>query len=257
MALQDLVFRVRSKGRRILGLPPLLDSWSSYALDPAERVRVSAAANSGVAKAFFAHQGRIVNKWIHYLDIYDRHFAAYRNTPIRMLEIGVSKGGSLDLWREYFGANATIFGIDVNPECAGYATPPNQIRIGSQDDPLFLRSVADEIGPLDIVLDDGSHVGRHQRISFDVLFPMVKEGGLYIIEDLHTSYWPISHEGGYRRKGTAIEYVKALIDDMHGWYHWKAGTTPAKNQIGAIHVYDSMVVLEKRKIHRPAHTVAG
>lgn len=257
MAIQDLVFRVKRKGRRILGLRPLLDGWSSYALDPTERARLSAAADSGIAKTFFAHRGRLVNKWIHYLDVYDRHFATYRNTAVRMLEIGVSKGGSLELWREYFGADATIFGIDVDPECAGYATPPNQIRIGSQDDPLFLRSVADEIGSLDIVLDDGSHIGRHQRISFDTLFPVLKEGGLYVIEDLHTSYWPVSHEGGYRRKGTAIELVKTMIDDMHGWYHRESITTPARDQIGAIHIYDSMVVLEKQKVHRPTHTVAG
>lgn len=257
MALQDLAFRAAAKWRRTLGLPPLLDSWSSFALDPAEFARLSAAASSGVAKTFFAHRGRLVNKWIHYLDIYDRHFAVYRNTPVRMLEIGVFKGGSLDMWRDYFGADATIFGIDVNPECAAYVTPPNQIRIGSQDDPPFLRSVADEIGPLDIVLDDGSHVGRHQRVSFDTLFPAVKEGGLYVIEDLHTSYWPVSHEGGYRRKGTAIEHVKTMIDDMHGWYHRKAIRTPAKDQIVAIHVYDSMVILEKGKINRPAHTMVG
>ena len=184
-------------------------------------------------------------------------FESYRNTPVRMLEIGVYKGGSLDMWREYFGEDATIFGIDIDAECAAYATPPNQVRIGSQDDPHFLRSVTEEIGPLDIVLDDGSHIGRHQRASFDTLFPAVKEGGLYVIEDLHTSYWPVSHEGGYRRKGTAIEHVKTMIDDMHGWYHRKAITTPAKDQIGAIHIYDSMVVLEKRTIKRPTHTIAG
>lgn len=257
MALQDLAFRVMRKGRRILGLQPLLDDWDSFAVSPAERARLSAAASSGVAQTFFMHRGRLVNKWIHYLDIYDKYFASYRNTPVRMLEIGVFKGGSLDMWREYFGADASIFGIDVDPACAAYATPPNQIRIGSQDDPHFLRSVVNEIGPLDIVLDDGSHIGRHQRISFDTLFPAVKEGGLYIIEDLHTSYWPVSHEGGYRRKGTAIELVKTLIDDMHGWYHWKAVTTPAKDQIGAIHIYDSMVVLEKQKVNRPTHTMVG
>lgn len=257
MALQDFVFRAAGKGRRILGLPPLLDDWTSYALGPAEHARLSAVASGGLPKTFFAHRGRIVKKWVHYLDIYEKYFAGYRDTPVRMLEIGVYKGGSLDMWREYFGADATIFGIDIDPECAAYATPPNQIRIGSQDDPQFLRSVANEIGPLDIVLDDGSHIGRHQRVSFDTLFPAVKDGGLYVIEDLHTSYWPFSHEGGYRRKGTAIEHVKTMIDDMHGWYHRKAITTPAKDQIGAIHIYDSMVVLEKRKINRPTHTIAG
>jgi hypothetical protein len=84
-----------------------------------------------------------------------------------MLEIGVFKGGSLELWREYFGPAATIFGVDVNPKCADYVTAPNQVRIGSQDDALFLEKVVLEIGTLDIVLDDDSHIGHHQRRSFE------------------------------------------------------------------------------------------
>lgn len=257
MALRDLTFRAVEKGRRMIGLPPLLPVWSTFALDQAGRVRLSTLASGEFAKVFFAHRGHAIFKWVHYLDIYERHFEAYRNTPVKMLEIGVLKGGSLEVWRKYFGVAATIFGIDVNPECAAFATPPNQVRIGSQDDPQFLRAVADEIGAIDIVLDDGSHIGRHQRVSFDTLFPFVKDGGLYVIEDLHTSYWPNSHEGGYRRKGTAIEHIKDMIDDMHGWYHRKAMGTPAKHQIGAIHVYDSIVVIEKRKVERPCHTTSG
>ncbi len=67
---------------------------------------------------------------------------------------------------------------------------PNQVRIGSQDDPAFLRSVIDEMGSPDIILDDGSHVSDHQKISFETLWPLLKVGGLYVIEDLHTAYFP-------------------------------------------------------------------
>jgi cephalosporin hydroxylase len=257
MALFDLKFRATEKVRKIAGLPSQIIDLDTFELDPAEKTRLSAAASDGIGKLFFAHQGRIIIKWIHYLDIYQHHFAAYRNTPVKFLEIGVFKGGSLELWRNYFGMNAMIFGIDIEPACATYVTPPNQVRIGSQDDAHFLRSVVDEMGAPDIILDDGSHVARHQRASFETLFPLLKDGGLYVIEDLHTSYWPFPWEGGYRRKGTMIEQIKDMIDDMHGWYHRKPTPTPASDHIRAIHIYDSIVVIEKQKIERPSVTEVG
>jgi hypothetical protein len=255
MALRDLAFRGLNKGFRLVGLPSLSVDLKTFEVDPTQRTRLSARASVGLEKIFFAHHGRLITKWIHYPYIYERHFAAYRNTSVKMLEIGVHKGGSLELWREYFGADATIYGIDINPECKNCATPPTEVRIGSQDDPEFLRSVVNEIGVPDIILDDGSHNGPISRISFDILFPSLSDGGLYVIEDLHTSYLPGTNEGGYRRKGTGIEFIKDMVDDMHAWYHKKATTTPARDQIGGIHVYDSVVVIEKQKIERPSYIV--
>jgi hypothetical protein len=253
MALSDLFFKALYSASQKLGTPKLQFNSRAYKLDPAERTRLSAEASDGIGKLFFAHHGRVIHKWVHYLDIYERHFAPYRNTPVRMLEIGVFMGGSLELWREYFGTDARIFGVDLDPECANRVTPPNQVRIGSQADAKFLRSVVDELGPPDIILDDAAHIGRLQRASFDALFPLLREGGLYVIEDLSTSYWRGVYEGGYRRKGTGIEFIKDMIDDMHAWYHNKPTGTPAKEQIGAIHVYDSIVVIEKRRVKPPAH----
>jgi hypothetical protein len=253
MPLRDLAFRAAERGRRIIGLPSRSLDLQVFAIDSAESSRLLAESSSKMGKLFFGHKGRLAHKWIHYLDIYERHFAVYRNTPVRMLEIGVAEGGSLEMWREYFGPDATIFGIDVNPECETLTTPPNQVRIGSQDDPDFLRSVVNEIGTPDIILDDGSHRASHQRVSFDTLFPLLRFGGLYVLEDLHTSYFQGAFEGGYRRKGTAIERVKDAIDDMHAWYHNKPTTTPARDQIGAIHIYDSITVIEKKQNERPSH----
>ena len=121
--------------------------------------------------------------------------------------------------------------------------------------PLFLQEVIKEMGAPDIVLDDGSHIGT---ISAELrnLSPHLAPGAIYVIEDLHTSYWP-AFSGGYRRKGTAIEYIKLLIDDMHAWYHNIPVTTPAKTEIGAIHLYDSMVVIEKRRRGQPGHLQVG
>jgi hypothetical protein len=226
-------------------------------IDPHEKDAVASQTTGALAEVFFGHRGRIVHKWVHYLEIYERHFAPYRNTPVKMLEIGVFKGGSLEMWREYFGETATIFGVDINSDCAGYVTAPTQVRIGSQDDPLFLKKVILEMGTPDIVLDDGSHIGCHQRKSFDTLFPLLKPGALYVIEDLHTSYWPEPYAGGYRRETTAIGHIKQMIDDMHAWYHNSPVTTPAKTDIGAIHLYDSIVVIEKKRRQQPGHIQVG
>lgn len=257
MALGDRAFNVAQTVRKQLGVPLHTTNLDSFMIGPEEARSRCSQSMGELHKLVFAHQGRTVHKWLQYLEVYARHFAAYRNTPVRMLEIGVDKGGSLEIWRKYFGEDAVIFGIDIDPECASRVSPPNQVRIGSQADLVFLRSLIDEMGTPDIVLDDGSHWARHQRVSFDTLFPLLREGGLYVIEDLHTAYFHGAWEGGYRRRGTAIERVKDMIDDMHAWYHTKKTTTPARDQIVGIHVYDSIVFIEKKKVERPCCTKIG
>jgi len=160
------------------------------------------------------------------------------------------------MWRSYLGPQATIYGIDIDPLCAGRVDAPNQVRIGSQDDPEFLQRVVAEMGGVDVILDDGSHIGKHQIKSFDVLFPLLADQGTYLIEDLHTSYW-LTHGGGLRRRGTAIEFVKTMIDDLHGWYHAGGGRTPARHEIASIHMYDSIVAIEKRAKTKPLHVQVG
>ena len=103
------------------------------------------------------NEGVKVHKWHHYLPLYDRYFGQYRGTPVKFLEIGVNNGGSLQMWRRYFGPDAVICGIDINPDCAQYDGQSGMVRIGSQDDPEFLASVIEEMGGIDAVLDDGSH----------------------------------------------------------------------------------------------------
>ena len=253
MIIEDMTYAVVRKIRHLLHLSQPHPTVPDFALTP----NLTKETKGEISRLFYEPSRHPVHKWVHYLEICENYFAAHKYTAVKMLEIGVNQGGSLDLWRRYFGSQATIFGIDINPACANVATPPNQVRIGSQDDASFLQSVIDEMGAPDIVLDDGSHVAKHQRASFEILFPLLKEGGIYMIEDLHTAYWPDDYDGGYRRPGTAIEYVKQMIDDMHAWYHDKPTMTPAKDQIGAIHVHDSIVVIEKRRRERPGHMIIG
>jgi hypothetical protein len=205
---------------------------------------------------FWGPAGQDVHKWHHYLPLYDRYFAPYRDRQgLRMLEIGVSLGGSLGLWRQYFGPSLTLFGIDILPSCARFDGVHGQVRIGSQDDPAFLHRVVDEMGGLDIVLDDGSHESRHIRASLAALFPRLSEGGIYMIEDLHAAYAP-GPEGGLRAPGSFMEDLKRMIDDLHHWYHGEGQDEPAtRDHLLGIHVHDSLVVLEKGFKAPPRHTV--
>lgn len=197
---------------------------------------------------------QIVHKWHHYIPIYDRYFAPWRNRPLRFLEIGVFKGGSLSMWRKYFGADATLFGIDINPACAAFDGLAGQVRIGSQDDPAFLARVVEEMGGVDIVLDDGSHTMAHVRATFEHLFPKVTQGGLYMVEDLHTAYWR-KFGGGYSSKDNFFNYVREITDDLHSWYHDRGMRhEQVSRHCSGIHLYDSIVVFDRKDRVAPTHS---
>lgn len=246
-------FKLRQKAGR--DRPPM----SLQAMQVAPEAARAALADepSDLAAIFLGNEDRLIHKWLHYFPIYERYLSAYRETGVRMMEIGVFRGGSLGMWRRYFGPQAVLTGVDINPDCAAYVDPPNRVAIGSQDDPAFLRRTVAEMGGLDIVLDDGSHIARHQRASFDILFPLLAEGGLYIIEDVHTAYWTGEFEGGYGRPGTAVELGKGLVDDLHHWYHQCGLTSAHGEHVGAVHFHDSIVVIEKRRSAAPRHSMIG
>jgi len=210
--------------------------------------------DGALLKFFSENSGPLVHKWHHYIPIYSRYFSRFRSTKVRFLEIGVSKGGSLTMWRNYFGEDAIIFGIDIDPDCAQYDNISGSVRIGSQIDEKFLKSVIEEMGGVDIILDDGSHHMNHIPKTLNVLYPFLSENGIYMIEDLHTAYWP-SFGGGYRSKKNFFNMTRGLIDDMHHWYHGKSIKFPKiSKECTAIHIHDSIVVLEKNKVFAPVHS---
>lgn len=198
-----------------------------------------------------------VHKWHHYIPIYDRYFSRFRGRPLKFLEIGVSDGGSLDMWRRYFGLDAVIYGIDIDERCRAFNGVSAEVRIGSQADPEFLNGVVDEMGGVDLVLDDGSHVMEHIRASLGALFPRLSTGGTYMIEDLHTAYWQ-RFGGGHGEPANIFNLMRNLVDDMHHWYHG----APVQHRgigdmISGMHLHDSIVVLEKDPIYRPEHSKVG
>ncbi len=210
---------------------------------------------SELAGIFRNNTGSQIHKWHHYFEIYERHLGHLRGERFKMLEIGVFRGGSLELWRTYFGEQAEITGIDIDPNCAQFDGIAGNVRIGSQADEAFLRKTAEEMGGIDVIIDDGSHDNLHISKSFDVLFPLLSEGGIYIVEDLHCSYWPV-FSGGYSYPWSFINRAKRLVDDMHHWYHRRGQRDRvARDHLRAVHFYDSVIVFEKRRIEPPVNTI--
>ena len=158
------------------------------------------------------------------------------------------------MWRKYFGENATIFGVDIDPACAAYDGVNGAVRIGSQEDSSFLEKVVEEMGGVDIILDDGSHIMSHIKASLKTLFPLLERRGLYFIEDLHTCYWR-EWGGAYCSNSNFFGMVNELVNDIHHWYHDSGMTYPDISAfLTGIHVHDSIVVLEKGLVVPPAHS---
>lgn len=210
-------------------------------------------------KYFAGNTGKVIHKWKHYFEIYDKHFSRFRGGITNIVEFGVCGGGSLQMWKHYFGRKANIFGIDINPKCKSLEEERIKIFIGDQEDRSFLRSLAKEIPSIDILIDDGGHTMKQQINTFEELFPCVQKNGVYLCEDLHTSYWP-DYQGGYKKAGTFIEYSKDFIDYINAWHSREPDTlnvTDFTKSVHSLHYYDSILVIEKRLIRQPFHLRTG
>lgn len=245
----------RASGTTSLASPEEIGRFAfDQSLDVSADIKGKYGFDGELVEIYASNKRQLIHKWHHYIPIYDRYFSSFRTKKIRFLEIGVSKGGSLNMWRKYLGDDAIIYGIDIDPGCYAFNGISGQVRIGSQDDPAFLQSVITEMGGVDIVLDDGSHRMDHILNSLKYLFPRLNLGGIYLIEDLHTAYWP-SWGGGYLAPSNFFGFVSELIDDMHHWYHWQGSTHPEISEFcTAVHIHDSIAVLEKNRVYRPTHS---
>lgn len=204
-------------------------------------------------------EGRLIHKWRHYLDIYHRHFARFRGQPITIIEIGVFNGGSLHMWRNYFGRQATIVGVDCTPECEQFSEPGIEIVIGDQGDRAFLRSLAERHRDFAILLDDGGHQMHQQIATFEEMYPRLRPDGVYLCEDTHTSYLP-EYGGGYRQPNTFVEAVKPLIDRLNAYFSRdfsQLAPDEFTRTTDSMHFYDSVLVIEKRPRAPPQDVIYG
>jgi hypothetical protein len=202
--------------------------------------------------------GRPLDKWVHYFPIYDRHLRGYRGRPIRLLEIGVYRGGGLELLHQYLGPEAHLVGIDIDEAAARAVGDRYPVEIGDQEDPEFLRRVAQKHGPFDVVIDDGGHHVRQQIVSVETLFPLLNEGGTYVVEDCHTSYWPEFADPEPDGQ-TFVQWLGHRIDDLNA-YHYSLAQhleAPWQMSLAGLHVYDSVVVLDKQHRWAPFSELSG
>jgi hypothetical protein len=180
-----------------------------------------APAPDGEMASIFAETENI-HKLRHYLPVYESALSAFRSRPIRMLEIGIGRGGSMQMWRRYLHPESVIVGIDIEPTVRRFDDPSRRlhVRIGSQQDISFLHSVVSELGPFDVILDDGSHMTSHMVNTFRYLFPNgLASGGLYMVEDICANYWT-----PYRDNPMSfVDFTKWLVDAMHAHYQVAQG----------------------------------
>lgn len=202
-------------------------------------------------REIFLTLNKYSTKWDPYLDVYDKYFSKFRGNSPTMLEIGVADGGSMEMWLKYF-ENAKMYGVDIEPRWVAHKYPDYEgsynLRLGNQADPGFWDHFTEEVPQLDIVLDDGGHEPQQQIVSLLKLFPRLKRGGVYIIEDVHTSYWE-QWGGGFRKPDAIIETTKNLIDMINAQH--LRDTTPPREMMAifqdlfSVSYYNSMIVLEK------------
>jgi hypothetical protein len=199
------------------------------------------------------------DRWGHhyYCEFYERYFAEHREDALTILELGIGAyektnegGAGLKMWYDYF-QNATILGVDVYPKSF-----LNNDRITtfvcSQEDENGLRNIFEEHGYPDIIIDDASHVNNKTIRSFEILFPMLEESGIYCVEDLHSSYWDKHGFGGNPNPNdyqapTAINYFKRLVDDINrAEIHNFRMSHPFKEDIESVHFYPKQVFVIKK-----------
>lgn len=147
-----------------------------------------------------------------YFQIYEELLSKHRNKEITFVEVGVLNGGSLFMWRNYFGPKARIIGIDFNPIAKKWEKDGFEIYIGSQADVKFWDDFFSAVGDVDIILDDGGHTNEQQIVTAHKCIPYVKDGGMLLVEDTHTSYMK---KFGNPSKYSFINYSKMLVDSIN------------------------------------------
>lgn len=191
---------------------------------------------------------------------YAQHFRHLRRKKFTLLEIGIAGGASMRMWRRYF-PNAKIVGLDIVD-----ASPLRAERIsiyrGDQADEEVLRRIVTEVGRPDIVIDDGSHMNRHVIKSFEVLFPLLADDGIYVVEDTQTAYWP--EFGGssddLQHAPTSMVLFKNLVDGLNHEEFIQPGYVPSYDDqhIIAVHFfYHNLVFIQKGRNDEGSNTIAN
>jgi hypothetical protein len=183
-------------------------------------------------------------KWRHYFPIYERHFSRFVGREVYVLEVGVFSGGSLDMWRQYFGPKSTIYGVDIEPACVKYEREQVRVFIGDQADPKFWDEFLRQVSRIDVLIDDGGHEPRHQITTLKAVLPAISPGGVYLCED--------SQGGTHAFHG----FVDGLGRKLHS-LDMDSRPSAFQQHVASIHRYPFITVIEKPTLPVPRFESQG
>lgn len=186
-------------------------------------------------------------KWDSYFDTYGELFSNYRGKPITFVEVGVLNGGSLFMWRDFFGSNARIIGIDFNSEAKKWTKDGFEIHIGDQSSKEFWVEFFEKVGKIDILLDDGGHTNKQQITTVNCAVDYINNGGMVVVEDTHASYM---RDFGNPSNTSFIEYIKKMMDSINLRSGALDGRMSRINKIvQSISIYESIIALKIDREH--------
>ena len=190
-----------------------------------------APARGALEDYFDAHEtGPGIWKWRHYFPVYERHLGKFVGREVHVVEIGVFGGGSLAMWKSWFGAGSRIYGVDLEPGCRRHEDEGIRVFVGDQADPRFWASFRGEVPAVDVVIDDGGHMPAQQIATLEALVPHIRPGGVYLCEDVLGASHPFH------------AYVDALGRPLHDVEGGPAGIHQC---IESVHRYPGVTVIER------------
>ncbi|MGO9320648.1 MAG: class I SAM-dependent methyltransferase [Solirubrobacteraceae bacterium] len=193
-------------------------------------------------------EGPGIHKWSHYFDIYHRHLDRFRGRPVHIVEIGVFGGGCLQMWREYFGPDTHIYGVDIDPGCRALESENVEIVVGDQSDPQFWGSFLERCPRIDVVIDDGGHEAHQQAVTLECLLPHIRPGGVYVCEDIH---------GAFHYFHSFVDGLTRPLNSIKGPEH-RNPALALHEHVASVHRYPILTVIEKpvacpREFTAPRH----
>jgi 23S rRNA U2552 (ribose-2'-O)-methylase RlmE/FtsJ len=200
------------------------------------------ADDSNPLRAIFDSRetGRGIWKWIHYFHIYHRHFSKFVGRDLNVLEIGVYSGGSLEMWRHYFGSRCRVYGVDLEEACKCYDNEYTEIIVGDQEDPDFWKAFKEHVPGIDVLIDDGGHKAEQQIVTLEEMLPHLRPGGVYLCEDVHGEHNGFS------------AFMQGIVGNMNMFRAFDAErpaegvrSTAFQAWIRSIHFYPYVTVIEK------------
>jgi hypothetical protein len=204
------------------------------------------AQQSRLRKYFDSHKdGRVIFKWMHYFDIYDRHFSKFIDRNVHVVEVGVLGGGSLEMWQHYFGRTCRVTGIDIDVRCKAYENDRIAIFIGDQEDRQFWKTFRERTPPVDVFIDDGGHTPEQQIVTLEEMLPYLRPGGVYLCEDVHG----ISNRFmAYAQKLADYLNLASLTPSRDLDFRITSAASGFQAAVCSVHFYPFVVVIERAEV---------